>query len=114
MPEPTALTVIQPATRRHALVAGLLAAAGLSTAPVTTARKRKKNSCKKKISRKVEETCGRQRGPCLDEGRKFCATTRDPAACEATVGACCEFMAQCEAQEYIDCMAAAFGNPDPV
>lgn len=104
------------ATRRHALAASLLTAVGLHQAPVVAARnkKRKKNSCKSKVSRKVEEICGRQLQPCLNEGRAFCARMRDPAACEATMESCCGFMAQCEAQAYIDCMDEAFGNEEPV
>lgn len=103
------------ATRRHALVAGLLTAAGLRDAPVAAGKKRKRKKQRKdSCGRKIEQTCGRQREPCLAEGRTFCARTRDPAACEATMSTCCGFMAQCDAQGYIDCMDAAFGNQDPV
>jgi hypothetical protein len=104
------------ASRRHALVASLLTAAGLRQAPLAAGKnkKRKKNSCKSKVARKVEETCGQQLGPCLNEGRLFCARSREPAACEAIMETCCGSMAQCDAQGYIDCMDAAFGGEEPV
>ena len=88
---------------------------GLRQPTVTEGKKgKRKKKRKDACNRKIEQTCGRQFDPCLAEGRKFCARTEDPASCEATVSQCCEFMAQCEAQGYVDCMGAAFGNPDPV
>lgn len=105
MPVPT---IIGVASRRQALALGLLAVAGLRGASSVESkkhrRKRKADTCGRRVERAIANACGAQVEICVRSAEPVCARSRDLAACQEAVRQCCGFMGSCDLDGYLACM----------
>lgn len=54
--------------------------------------------------KKARRRCQKQRGPCIAAIEDTCASTIDPAVCEASLGPCCAHFARCNVRTGILCL----------
>jgi hypothetical protein len=103
-------------SRRQTLGLALLSIAGLNgatTAQGKNRKKKKKDTCDRKVANGIAQACGSQFDSCVTNTSAVCTRHRDPPACQAQVNACCAFMGRCEMPDYLTCIATFLGQFDP-